>query len=457
MTVHGEFISILFAFVFAVPIPVLLAIAALKSSSGGVLTGNDKLTMLLCLVPGVLFISLAADLKLSYMATPGDLALMIGLTMPFGWLPSVLAVMSLRKLISNNNTGKGSDIFTILLGAVYSAALVGSIFELSGADYDEAIYYFQKHAILHTEYGYLIFIFTALGIAGLIVLVSAEPGHITPIVSAVSTGFTIVGLVLMAFINIQLMREPEYGLILLWLYYAVLIFITARAVRFHITEQVRLNNEREAVFRTRVGKWLHRIMSSAAGMTAFTFAMILPVAALLEILYILTGQGVSGFIKAFTETADWTFSQQTPPPPLEYDGHYLCTVAAGGHKKIVRPLRYGKRLDHIIIVNRQLLAANAFEELIAEKAPGFHRAVRSFYNRHGYPVSKLITTQLRADVVYILMKPLEWLFILTLYLFDTNPEDRIAVQYSDHIVQKRRNINAQKEKGNRKESSCIQA
>ena len=32
-------------------------------------------------------------------------------------------------------------------------------------------------------------------------------------------------------------------------------------------------------------------------------------------------------------------------------------------------------------------------------------------------------------IVYIIMKPLEWLFLLVLYLFDTKPENRIATQY----------------------------
>lgn len=52
-------------------------------------------------------------------------------------------------------------------------------------------------------------------------------------------------------------------------------------------------------------------------------------AGILEILLILFGQGADGFVKAFTMTADWTFSTQIPPP-IEYEGHYLCTVAAGG-------------------------------------------------------------------------------------------------------------------------------
>ena len=160
--------------------------------------------------------------------------------------------------------------------------------------------------------------------------------------------------------------------------------------------------------------------------------MILPAALILIILYILLGQGPDGVIKAFTMTADWTFSQQIPPPPIDYDGHYLCTVAAGGHEKIVKPVRYGKRRGETIVVNRQLLASNAFEDLIMERTPRFHRAVRSFYDKHGYPISKYITTRTRADMVYFVMKPLEWLFILFLYTFDTHPENRIAVQYSDY-------------------------
>ncbi len=35
-----------------------------------------------------------------------------------------------------------------------------------------------------------------------------------------------------------------------------------------------------------------------------------------------------------------------------------------------------------------------------------------------------------ADLIYFLMKPLEWLFLIVLYLVDANPENRIALQYT---------------------------
>ncbi|MBP3272139.1 MAG: hypothetical protein J6M17_07925, partial [Ruminococcus sp.] len=83
-----------------------------------------------------------------------------------------------------------------------------------------------------------------------------------------------------------------------------------------------------------------------------------------------------------------------------------------------------------IIVNRQLCIANAFEDLIMDKTPRFHRALRGFYDKYGYPLCRSITTPLRADIVYIIMKPLEWLFLIVLYLFDTKPESRISAQYT---------------------------
>ena len=58
------------------------------------------------------------------------------------------------------------------------------------------------------------------------------------------------------------------------------------------------------------------------------FACFFFIIAVFEILFILAGQGADAPIKAFTDTDDWTFSQQLPPPPLEYKGHYLCTVTA---------------------------------------------------------------------------------------------------------------------------------
>lgn len=178
-----------------------------------------------------------------------------------------------------------------------------------------------------------------------------------------------------------------------------------------------------------------RTLSRSAGWLLLPFLFMLPLLAALLGILLLFGQQPDSLIRAFTQTSDWTLSQQISPPPVTVDSHYLCTVALRGHRRLVRPTRCGLRRGKKIVVNRQLCVANAFEQCVMEKCPRLHRKIRDFYDRRGYPLSRHITTPLRADIVYILMKPLEWLFLLFLYAADRRPESRIARQYLPVSVQ----------------------
>ncbi|MBO4877776.1 MAG: hypothetical protein J5501_07210 [Ruminococcus sp.] len=271
-----------------------------------------------------------------------------------------------------------------------------------------------------------------LGVVGLLVISFFSPESIPPIPQALCFAFAVIAEIVFLLFIIQLIKNCYTSVLPLLYYLFNLVLITARVTRRYITERLSYVDEHETVYIHESAKPIESALRSVASLTGLHFLMILPAAVILVALFILLGQGPDGIIKAFTMTADWTFSTQIPPPPVEYEGHYLCTVAAGGHKKVVKPLRFGKRRGAVIVVNRQLLASNAFEDMIMERAPKFHKAVRGFYDKYGYPVSKHITTEKRADIVYLIMKPLEWLFILCLYTFDTHPENRIAVQYSDY-------------------------
>ena len=156
----------------------------------------------------------------------------------------------------------------------------------------------------------------------------------------------------------------------------------------------------------------------------------IPLFIIITCILVLFGQRPDEAIKAFLETSDWKLSTKISPPSVTYDAHYLCTVSLRGHKNIVKPTRMGIRRGEKIVVNRQLCIANAFEDLIQEKTPKFHHFIRYIYDKYGYPLSKHINTAIEADIVYILMKPLEWIFLITLYLFDIKPENRINTQYT---------------------------
>lgn len=159
----------------------------------------------------------------------------------------------------------------------------------------------------------------------------------------------------------------------------------------------------------------------------------LPVLIIIVTLLLLFGQKPDSVVRAFTDTYKHGLSQwDYKCDNVNCGGHYLCSVAAGGHKHLVKPKRLGIRNGNIIICNRQLLISNAFEDLIQENLPSLHKFIRTQYNKVGKITHRhysVFNNPFVADTVYILMKPLEWLFLFALYTFTRTPENRIAKQY----------------------------
>lgn len=180
-------------------------------------------------------------------------------------------------------------------------------------------------------------------------------------------------------------------------------------------------------------KHIMRLLNNTSNWPWIGFIAAIPLLGGIVAILLIFGQEPDSFIKAWTQTADWNMSQKIAPQNISRDDHYLCTVAAGGHRKIVKPIRNGKRHGRRVLVNRQLCIANAFEQLIEERTPKFHLFLRGLYDKIGYPIAKHIKSPYIADLIYFTMKPLEWIFLFTLYLFDTKPENRIAVQYPHSV------------------------
>ena len=167
------------------------------------------------------------------------------------------------------------------------------------------------------------------------------------------------------------------------------------------------------------------------------FILCLPIIMIITGILLLAGQKPDSLIRAFTDTYKHGFSEwDYKCDNIKCGGHYLCSVAAKGHPKIVTPQRRGIRNGQNIICNRQLLISNAFEELIQESAPFLHKIIRQQYNKVGNFIHRyydIFNNRFVSDLVYIFMKPLEWFFLLTLYTFDRTPENRIAKQYISTI------------------------
>ncbi len=216
----------------------------------------------------------------------------------------------------------------------------------------------------------------------------------------------------------------------------ILAFIVMLAKNQQLFIQEQETNENKANPSNYFEKIAWQILSSKS-LVKFPILLVLclPILILLSAILLLFGQKPDSIIRAFTDTYRQGFSQwdyKCDGVECPHNGHYLCSVAANGHQNIVKPKRIGIRHNQEIICNRQLLISNAFEDLVQEKMPFAHKIIRKNYDKIGVFVHKnydFFRIKWICDVVYVLMKPLEWFFLLMLYVFDKKPENRIAKQY----------------------------
>lgn len=354
-------------------------------------------------------------------------------------LPAAMTVWNIISLTPKKDMIKHrrrKDIATLLLGLLLTIVMLGL---MSNYHWDEPVMIGgDLFSILHepfsSDYVLSLVLYAALPIACM--MIAGREKLLPPLVGAFCIGGIYGGMVLCAFYTSQLIggvfNQNGVVIYILFLLTYVLnyLLMAVRIIGDNVKRYLAYFRENDIHPNSAFGVWAVNVLSKASGWVWFPVICLIPLTGLLICICILFGQGPWGIIKAFTETSDWTYSTMISPPPEHYTGHYLCTVAVNGHEKLVKPTRLGVRQGVKIGVNRQLCVANAFEQVIEEKTPRFHRLVRYIYDNYGYPLSKHITTKLRADIIYIVMKPLEWIFLAVLYLSDISPESRIAVQYT---------------------------
>ncbi len=321
-----------------------------------------------------------------------------------------------------------------ILGFFLSLIWMSWFGEFSWKEYDQPLIHGgipgeNYHAEISGEFGWWFWILLILSWICLWILQTKIGRRKPPLMSVFLIGGVCIGNLLHLLYIIQTCVNIE-SVWPLWVVPLNMFLMTIRLLSDEIHFQLEFMRTDGNIPEKGLNAWIYRHLNTESRYLLAGLTAMLPIIGIMIIILILTGQGADSLIKAFTMTADWTFSQQIPPPPQEYDGHYLCTVAAGGHRKLVKPIRMGVRNGEKIIVNRQLCIANAFEDLLIDRVPRLHRKIRNFYDAYGYPVSRHITTPFRADIVFLLMKPLEWFFLFILYLFDNKPESRIAMQYT---------------------------
>ncbi len=298
--------------------------------------------------------------------------------------------------------------------------------------WSEQLYNNQTHQPLWLGGIVTLGVIFAVGIAGAVILVATDVNKVPPLVTVLCIAAMYLTLAISLAWSVQVIRSLDGMLIMLCHILPGNLVMIAITI---IKEKIKQWNGAEHHANNEFGKntfikRLNLILMKSEKWPIYAAVLMLPLLGVIVAILVLFGQEPDAVIKVWTETSDWTLSQKVGPQNIYYDEHYLCTVAAGGHRKIVKPLRMGERHGHKVIVNRQLMIANAFENVLEEKTPKMHRVIRDFYDKYGFPIADYIrTNKVACDMTYFVMKPLEWLFLIVLYLVDTNPENRIAVQY----------------------------
>lgn len=320
--------------------------------------------------------------------------------------------------------------YVLIICANLSLILFAFAWLLNSADYYTAIDIVDDgYTPIASAHVLTFLVFFALSSWGIIVL-WVRGNRLPPLLFVMAIIFIIIGCVINFALLLQLMSNTEP---------AKMGFIFSLTPFFHIVISISLlirvaENERELasekIYQNKFLNTLNQFMARSKDKPVLILMLCVPVFILVVAILMLFGQDYNSITKVFTETATWNFSQQSHPPFLDHKGHYLCTIAVCGDAKVVKPLRLGKRHGHEIVVNRQLLIANAFEELIQESAPRLHTIIRNVYDKYGYPLSKKITTPESSNLIYRMMKPLEYLFLVVLYLFVIKPEEKINKQYA---------------------------
>ena len=361
--------------------------------------------------------------------------LLVALFITLIYFPFVLTIINIINLFKKKKIIENlTDTLTFVLGIILTNIL---FITLGFKDYQEALIVktvgmvnpFEMHTPIAS---WSMPTFLSICMMGIIsyIIIRIKKLDLPPLVVVLSMSGIYICSIYMIIYIIQISKYiSEPFVFYLTLFPINYILCSIRAIIQVIKKYKEKGIGGKKEYKSQILNRINVIINNVDNWPVLAIVLMIPFLIILICIMMLFGQRPDEAIKAFLETSDWTLSQKVSPPPIVEEGHYLCTVSLKGHKNIVKPTRMGIRRGKRIVVNRQLCIANAFEDLIKEKTPRFHHFIRYIYDKYGYPLSKHINTAVQADIIYFLMKPLEWIFLIVLYLFEKKPENRINLQY----------------------------
>lgn len=120
--------------------------------------------------------------------------------------------------------------------------------------------------------------------------------------------------------------------------------------------------------------------------------------------YMWTGVGAAPFGAGALLIASKYYERLPNQPP----SCFVVTAAMSGHEWLVGPRWIVRRGGEAREANQQLLTLWCLESIWAERLPASHAWFRRWYGKIGPVVARRIGHPLLADVVFVVVKPMEW-------------------------------------------------
>ena len=272
-----------------------------------------------------------------------DFDLVVLLCVSIVFLPFVLTAENILLLTNKKRLTYKSifmslwELLSIAAGVYYTVTLA-PLKNILFKDWYVQLYNNQKHSPVSSEHTLTLAVLFAVAVIGHICLRFIPQNKRPPLFSALCISSIYIGCALCVLWCIQI-SGSSFFLFLFPINYIILSF---RVIACEVLSADKTAEEQTKM--PRIFAFLH----NKSSLPVLALLLLIPLLGVLTVIMLLFGQEPDSAIKLWTETADWTMSQKIAPESLPRDGHYLCTVAAEGHKKLVKPLRTGKRHGHEI-------------------------------------------------------------------------------------------------------------
>lgn len=242
-------------------------------------------------------------------------------------VPVIITIGNIRNLFTRNKKSLVPLTWcTIIMGSINYFALYSVLWNIGG-DYYEAISSGYVHYPIASNYRISFLLPIILGFISLIIITISASHRISVVISAVISAVCsaniILGNIMGFFFALQIWQREEIPLILfLYLFQINMLVLSIEHIHITIQESIANMNCDNTVFKYRWMQWLYPRISNGITIRMFYMIVLLLVAIILWLILMCFNQGVDGFIKAFTMTADWRYSTQMSSLVTESDGNY---------------------------------------------------------------------------------------------------------------------------------------